>query len=170
MRYMGTCPKHYTVWKRWISPYYMRTWTLLESHMAKGARIIKVGLYRYLQFCWQHVKFIDAVSSSRCLCPGDTISYECTITGTEVGSTVWTGTAFNDAEIVLLHSRFHQGTSETYRNSIVAKSLSVEGNNYTSQLNVTVTPDTAGKTIECIYDNGSHEIFIFSTIIPIITG
>ena len=117
-------------------------------------------------------KFIDAVSSRRCLCPGDTISYECTVTGTEVGSTVWTGSAFNDAEIVLLHRRFHQGTRNVYmyRNSIVARSLSVEGNNYTSQLNVTVTPATAGKTIGCIHDNGTHEIFIFSSIIPTITG
>ena len=35
--------------------------------------------------------------------------------------------------------------------SIVARSISVEGNNYTSQLNVTVTLDTAGITILCYY-------------------
>ena len=88
----------------------------------------------------------------------------------EGGATIWTGSAFN-CELALYHHRFNIGTNVTCNNgAIVARSLSIEGNNYTSQLNVTVTPDTAGKTIRRIYDNGTHEIFIFSSIIPTITG
>ena len=48
----------------------------------------------------------------------------------------------------------------------MARSLSVEDNNYTSQLNVTVTPDIAGKTIKCLHDNGSIATLVFSLVIP----
>ena len=51
--------------------------------------------------------------------------------------------------------------------TIVARMLSVEGNNYTSQLNVTVTPDTAGKTIECVHDDGLIGRLFFSLALPI---
>ena len=100
-----------------------------------------------------------------CVCPGDTLTYECTAMGVTGGSsTVWTGTAFeclccND-NIILPHDLF---SSRSCNNGdIVARGLSVEGNNYTSQLNVTVTPDTAGKTVECHRDNGADSILLFS--------
>jgi hypothetical protein len=91
------------------------------------------------------------------------------------GATIWTGSAFNNCfyynEIALLHHRFNTVTSVMCNNgAIVGRGLSVEGNNYTSQLNVTVTPDTAGETLECIDDNGRDAILIFSSIIPNITG
>ena len=92
-----------------------------------------------------------------------------------VGSTIWTGSAFNNLhchEIVLLHSRFlNQGTNGLCKNGatcIVGRSLSVEGNNYTSQLNVSVTPDTAGKTVMCSNDNGTNDILISTFVIPTI--
>ena len=89
-------------------------------------------------------------------------------------STIWTGTSFfdcsaNTKEIVLLHRRFLPtiGTSATCNNgAIVARSLSAEGNNYTSQLNVTVTPDIAAKNIKYLYDNGTAEATLFSWVIP----
>ena len=48
----------------------------------------------------------------------------------------------------------------------MGQSLSVGGNNYTSQLNVTVTPNIAGKTIRCAGDNGITSNEIFSCVIP----
>jgi hypothetical protein len=119
-------------------------------------------------------KIIDAVSTNGCVCPGDKLSYECTVMGG--GLTIWTGSAFSCSsfrnEIVLRHSSF--GGTGTYwmcnNGAIEARSLSVEGNNYTSQLNVTVTPDTAGTTINCSHDNFTHKILIFTSIIPTITG
>ena len=120
-----------------------------------------------------HYKFIDAVLTSGCVCPGDILSYECTATEGDI-ATIWTGSAFNcywSDEIVLLHSRFDTGTYGTCNNgAIAARSLSAEGNNYTSQLNVTVTPDTAGKTIECASDNGLRINRLFTSTIPTITG
>ena len=54
----------------------------------------------------------------------------------------------------------------------MARSLSIDGNNYTSQLNITVTPDTAGKTIEteCGSDNGTQYKRLFTWTIPPVTG
>lgn len=50
---------------------------------------------------------------------------------------------------------------------IVGQSLGVQGNNYTSQLNVTITPDTAGKTIICAYDDFTENLLLNKiTVIP----
>ena len=51
--------------------------------------------------------FIDAALTSGCACPGDTLTYECTIMSVLGGATVWTGTALAlnclYGEIVLLY-------------------------------------------------------------------
>ena len=113
-----------------------------------------------------------AALTSGCACPGDTLTYECTVMGEPTGATVWSGSALNCSyhiEIVLLHSHFSStyGTLRVCNNgATVGRSLSVEGNNYTSQLNVTVTPDTTGKTIACLYDNGWSLAIQFSTVLP----
>ena len=53
----------------------------------------------------------------------------------------------------------------------MARILSGENNNYTSQLKVTITPDTAGSTIECVnYDESGTEYYRFTSTIPTITG
>ena len=121
----------------------------------------------------QYLNWSFAVLANRCVCLGDTLTYECTTMG--VGSTVWTGSAFNNlwcTEILLLHNRIlNGGTNGTCNNGatyIVARSLSVEGNNYTSQLSVTATPETAGKTIMCYSDNGSDVTLISHFVIPTI--
>lgn len=92
--------------------------------------------------------------------------------GTIIGNTVWTGTAFscNDGsnEIALLHSRYasSNGAVGVCNNGvIVARSLRVEDGYYTSQLNVSVTADIAGKTVVCLHDNVSSQIVQFSNTI-----
>ena len=90
------------------------------------------------------------------------------------GATVWQGTAFDCAsknnEILLLHNRFETegGTSEECNNgAIVGRSLRVEGNRYTSQLTVFVSPDMIGGTIDCAVDNGDISTVISSqSILP----
>ena len=116
--------------------------------------------------------YIDAALTSECARPGDTLSYECTFM--ESGYIIWTGTAFicsSTNNNIILSGHYHTGTSRTCNNgAIVARILSAEGNNYTSQLNVTVTSDTAGKTIECInYERGA-KYYRFNWTIPILTG
>ena len=92
------------------------------------------------------------------------------------GATVWTGSALNcplaSDEITLLHQRFINGTVRSCNNgATVARSLSVEGNLYTSQLNVTVASNIAGKNIMCVYDvmgecNTANSIVRPSALIP----
>ena len=111
---------------------------------------------------------------NECVCPGDRLTYRCAVQGSANGATVWCGTAFIGClqnEILLQHRQFTPtgGPAETCNNgAIVGRSLGVQGNNFTSQLNVTITPDTAGKTITCAYDEliGQDIMIKFSTIIP----
>lgn len=113
---------------------------------------------------------IDTASPSECVCPGDTLTYECTVT---VGiKTVWTGSAFdcpNSGNQILLLHRFrgnviYGGTCNN--EAIVARILSVDGDNYTSQLDVPFTIETAGKTIACLSDNGTDSVALFSSLAP----
>ena len=137
---------------------------ILHAQLLKKSNmsIKRVGLYH-----------IDAASTIGCVCPGDTLTYECTVTGGIL--TIWTGTAFEcpsiNNEILLLHDTYGSVSGSCNNGDIVARSLSAEGNNYTSQLNVTITPETAGKTIECFGSGFSVTLNnIFSSVIPTITG
>ena len=71
---------------------------------------------------------------------------------------------------ILQHDDFSNGRAygSCSKGSIVARGVSVEGDNYTSQLHVTVTPDTVGTTIECIYNDtdGSYANDTLSLMIP----
>ena len=85
-------------------------------------------------------------------------------------STVWTGSAFDcpsTNNMIILSHQF--SADRTYRicnnGAIVARILPVEGN-YTSQLNVTVTSETMGKSVECLHDDGRTSTFLFSLMIP----
>jgi hypothetical protein len=114
---------------------------------------------------------------NECVCPGDKLTYECTVQGSDTGATIWTGTAFSGCqqnEILLLHRQFTpigSGSTRTCNNgAIVGQSLGVLGNHYTSQLNVTITPETAGKTITCAYDaltsDQTQNMIKFSRVVP----
>ena len=93
------------------------------------------------------------------------------VMGSNVGITIWTGTAFDcsdrNDQIVLLHSRFmFGGTFDTCNNrAIVVRSLGVEDSYYTSQLNVTISSALNGRNITCISDHVSRQIVQFTTTI-----
>ena len=101
----------------------------------------------------------DAVLTSGCICTGDIVTYECTAMETE--AIIWTGSAFNcqssGNEIVLLPRsyRIYAVTCNNGATFIAGQNLALQGNHHTSQLNVTTTPDIAGKTVECHRDNGT---------------
>ena len=114
---------------------------------------------------------------NECVCPGDKLVYRCTVRENTIGgATIWNGTAFSGCpqdEIILFHYQFtsRRGSIGTCNEGdIVGQGLIVEGNDYTSQLNLTITPDTVGKTINCAYDaltaDSSNDIIQFSTIVP----
>lgn len=108
---------------------------------------------------------IYAELNSGCTCPGDLLTYECTAMGTASGVTVWSGTAikcqYSSDMIILLFNSYYGIMCNN--GDIMAKDISLEGNNYTSQLNITVTPDRFGKTIECLYDGGNGIITLLSS-------
>ena len=115
-------------------------------------------------------KLIEVSICNDCICPGDTVRYECTVFGDYGGFTIWTGDFFhcsNGKRVVEL--RHHQlsnaqggGASNTRTcndGNIVGRLIRVENGSFTSQLNVTLTSDIVGKSIECAYDNGTiHSI------------
>ena len=115
---------------------------------------------------------LQGIKPSGCVCPGDILTYQCEIImGSFFGATIWTGSALDGTcrYIFLLHSRFPL-IRQCNNGTIVAEWLSTEGNNYTSQLNVTITPETAGKTVACGYDNGTHYSVQHSIVIPSPSG
>ena len=129
------------------------------------------------------IKFLgtvqDVIHSHRganeCVCPGDKLTYTCSVQGNGYGVTIWNGSAFTDClqnEITLLHSRFSSmGDSGSCNNrAIMARSLGVQGKNYTSQLNITLTPYIAGKIIMCAYSvlttDPADDNILFSAIVP----
>ena len=101
---------------------------------------------------------LNSPPNAICACVGETLNYTCTIAvdpGSPTGSTVWSGSAFMCAgnEIPLIHDRFNDGTSgQCNERDIIARSVGVEGMNYTSELNVTVRDGLNGKAINCSWD------------------
>ena len=106
------------------------------------------------------------VSSYDCVCPGDTVTYECTVSSGCGGTTVWKGDFFQCSSgkkvIELVHRPLtSEPEGEVFfpricnDGDIVGKIINVGNDHFTSQLNVTQTSDTAGKSIECVNDNGT---------------
>ena len=105
-----------------------------------------------------------------CSCLGDTLMFECTVMrGTE---TIWTGSAFNctntNNEVYFLESDYNRTSDNTIvtcnDGMITGQVVGVEDNYYTSRLNVTLTSDLIGKTIECVYGDGVRNFTIMDTI------
>jgi hypothetical protein len=98
-----------------------------------------------------------------CLCPEDILVFVCGVSGGV--ATVWKGTIFNcpgfGNEITLRHSAFENGVSEALPTgtcnvgSIVAYNIAVDvaNNSYSSQLNITVSPEMHNGTVECSKEN-----------------
>ena len=121
-----------------------------------------------------HYNNIAVSQKNGCVCLGDNLTINCTVLATADEVTIWKGTAFDcedrNNKITLIHNRFMSpgGTSKDCNNgAIVAQSIGVEDSQYSSQLNVTVTDDMAGKTIMCLTANASDQIIQFSTTITI---
>jgi hypothetical protein len=101
-------------------------------------------------------------------CIGDILTFECTImTGK---GTIWRGSAFDCAssgnEIVLFNSSVGDETCNNEK--ITGQVIKREGDNFTSQLNVILSSNLMGQTIECVSDNGSQRTPIFNTTLDII--
>ena len=104
---------------------------------------------------------------SNCVCPGYTLTLECTVVGTPLGTTVWQGSFFDCSNgIILLHdsNRFMFEKKDCNNGSIVGQGLAINGNRYTTQLNITVSDNVIGESIECYY-NFNEQILVESLTI-----
>ena len=104
-----------------------------------------------------HVLHFNSVESqfesppnATCACPGKVLTYTCSVVGGS--ATIWGGSAFDcdRNEIVLHHGDFSNGTSGRCNDgAILGESVNVDGNLYTSQLNVTVHKGLSYKIVTC---------------------
>ena len=93
--------------------------------------------------------------------------------------TVWRGSAFNcnssDNEIFLHDSghgnRLEKSITSCNNGAIVGQIVEIENGSYASQLDVTISSDVIGKSVECAFQNSTDEV-LGSFTIPsfLITG
>ena len=100
-----------------------------------------------------------------CIPEGSNISYQCTVVDTSsIGSTVWSGSAFqcpdSSDQINLLHSQFSEVGGLPSCGTLQTTSLRVNGSNYVSQLSLTATTELNGTTISCSFGNLAVDIVI----------
>ena len=106
----------------------------------------------------QGLQLLD--TSNRCFCPGNTLTYECTVMGEPGGSTVWRGSDFScfSQDISLFHADYDSTGAYGECSDIVGQSVRSDINTmndnstsvsyYTSQLTVLINSGTVGTTIE----------------------
>ena len=124
-------------------------------------------------------------NSNRCLCPGDSLTFECTVIGESGGSTVWRGSVFNciGREIALFHAEFESiegaygecGDIVAMGQSVRSDVNTTNGNSaivshYTSRLTVPSNSDRVGRTIECYYDDGATATLVERETVNITIG
>ena len=97
---------------------------------------------------------------SDCICPRYTQAlFECTVTGTMFGATVWRGSALalcpgNETNVLHATSFLsRQMKCDGDDGSIVAQGVRIQNSHFTSRLMIDITPDMIGKTVECAYDD-----------------
>ena len=136
-----------------------------------------LGIFRGIGNVEEGLRLLDIAG---CVCPGDLLTYECIVLGEQAGTTVWTGTVFNctanNREISLFHDRY-ESTEGAYGvcGDIVGRSINTTNGNisteyYVSRLTVPISSDTAGKVIDCQYDNGVTVISVEKMTISAPTG
>ena len=100
------------------------------------------------------------------------MSYECAVVGN--GITVWHGSAFDCSgnEISLIHILYNSIEShvicaygECNNGAIVAKGIRIENGTYISQLNVSISTDMIGRSIECFEDTIYSTLLVGSAVI-----
>ena len=116
---------------------------------------------------------LQAPANVNCVCPGELMVFTCNIIGG--GNTLWDGSAFSCAsnEIFLRHSQFSlpAGISGSCNNgAIMGRSIGVTDGCYSSELNVTVSSDLSGRTIQCNHDGSDGLRTIGVTTLNVVTG
>ena len=157
-----------------------------EVAIAKSEKIMDTPTTKVIFILYLYISSISALSyhnsSLHCnyygnrTCPEDvTVAvFVCRVSGGV--ATVWRGSIFNcpdhGNEIILRHNDFENedNTRTCNDRKVVAYSSEVISNSiYSSQLNVTVTPEMHNGTVECIQDD-INEIFVGACTLILTTG
>ena len=135
----------------------------------KTCFILNLSIFQFV--CTSN--FEVSSKSDESVCSGDLITFTCVAIG--AGSTVWRGSAFmrchgsNTKDISLRHTQFNsldKPRGFCNNGAIVARAVGVDGDNYTSQLSVTVSPEMNNKTVECAREfNFTSVVIIIYTVI-----
>ena len=144
-------------------------WINDEAHKIKVYHAIEIIVVINI-LGMMHNAFRGDHESNTCNCVGDTLTYECTVMS-GLG-TIWRGSAFNCTssgnEINFLESSITGDHDRMCNNGLISgRVIKIEGNNYTSQLNIILRSDLIGHIIECASYNGSYTTIISNTILDI---
>ena len=143
-------------------------------------RFMRYQKYEYVYLCYVLLLFTAQnefviPSNIGCACLGDTLTYRCTAVG--AGSTVWEGTAFECVgnSITLRHTRFNvaDGVSGDCNNGdirLLARSIGVDNDCYTSQLSVFISEQLDRRSILCTHDFGTGLETIGTSTLNVIEG
>ena len=121
-------------------------------------------------YSWNSLVLLNQ-NNNDCVCSGQALMFECNVT--EVGSTIWRGSAFNYPlrKIVFRHYQFIDSKGTCSDGAIVAQGVSVEGNCYTSRLvNVTLSSSFDGESIVCVHHNSTGTTVIGTFLVNIRSG
>ena len=112
---------------------------------------------------------LQAPNNTGCACPNDLLMYTCTAVG--AGITVWEASAF-ECTIVLRHNRFNsEGAFGACSNgNIAGRSIGVNNDCHTSQLNVTVDVSFNNNTFFCIHNFGASMDIIGASTLSVVEG
>ena len=104
-----------------------------------------------------------------CACPGNNLIFECTVVGIAGGSTQWKGDTIHSCSesvpVFLRHRDFIAGTTQPIvcnGGEIVIRSLRVESDCYTSQMNISFSNALINRTVVCAYDDGTRAVEVGS--------
>ena len=127
----------------------------------------------------QHLYNNGLVLLNDCVCPGEEVTFECTVCGVGL-ATIWTGSLFNycaNDVIIFRHSLFDHGLAIGACNgAVVARSIGVSESDvngsycYSSQLNVIINSVMNNKTVTCLHVDAISETVIDTLTINITTG
>ena len=115
----------------------------------------------------------ELILINECTCPGFKLTFRCTVLGI-AGATVWRGSAIEcpetNHELTFFHLISFMDIRGCNSGAIIGRGVEIEDACYTSQLNITVDSSMNGKSVECIYNNGTFASVIGNSSVTITSG
>ena len=110
----------------------------------------------------------ELIKTSDCVCPGQNVTFECTVVGGQLTVWRWSRT---DCEIILFHA-YHELLASCGPGMVAQGMIGVNATGYTSQLSIMIpsSNNVDQGIVECIIDTGAAEILIGRAQVLLTTG